>query len=74
VQSFVTHTPIKDPALYDRIGLPSVDPNVSTDPTPSWDVFQDFFVRQGLQEQKVELARYVDFSQVNAALATLGKV
>ena len=74
VQSFVTHTTIKDPALYDRIGLPSVEPNVSTDPTASWNVFQEFFVRQGLQEQKVDLARYVDLSLVNAAVQQLGRV
>jgi NitT/TauT family transport system substrate-binding protein len=74
VQSFVTHTTIKDPTLYDKIGLPSVEPNVSSDPTPSWNVFQDFFVRQGLQEQKIDLSKYVDFSLRDNALNTLGRV
>ena len=74
VQSFVTHTTIKDPTLYDKIGLPSVDPNVSTDPIPSWSVFQDFFVRQGLQERKIDLVQYVDFTLLNNSLSTLGKV
>jgi NitT/TauT family transport system substrate-binding protein len=74
VQSFVKHTTIKDPSLYDKIGLPSVDPNVSTDPTPSWNVFQDFFVRQGLQERKIDLSQYVDFTLLNKSLETLGKV
>ena len=74
VQSFVKHTTIKDPTLYDKIGLPSVDPNVSTDPTPSWNVFQDFFVRQGLQERKIDLSQYVDFTLLNRSLETLGKV
>jgi NitT/TauT family transport system substrate-binding protein len=73
-QSFAGHTAIKDTALYERIGMPSVDPNLLTDPTESWNVFQDFFVRQGLQEQRIDLARYVDFSLVNAALDKLGRV
>jgi NitT/TauT family transport system substrate-binding protein len=74
IQSFVAHTTIKDPALYERIGLPSVEPNVSTDPSVSWNVFQDFFVRQGLQEQKIDLTHYVDFSLVNTAIQLLGRV
>jgi NitT/TauT family transport system substrate-binding protein len=74
VQSFVTHTTIKDASLYDRIGLPSVEPNVSTNPSASWDVFQDFFVRQGLQEQKVDLAQYIDMSLVDKAVQQLGRV
>jgi NitT/TauT family transport system substrate-binding protein len=74
VQSFVTHTTIKDPSLYDKIGLPSVEPNVSTDPTPSWNTFQEFFVRQGLQEQKIDLSKYVDFTLRDNAVNTLGKV
>jgi NitT/TauT family transport system substrate-binding protein len=74
VKSFVTHTTIQDAALYDRIGLPSVDPNTLTDPAQSWSVFQDFFVRQGLQEQKIDLTSYVDFSLVNSALEKLGRV
>ena len=74
VKSFVAHTAIKDPDLYDKIGLPSVDPNVLTDPTTSWNVFQDFFVKQQLQEQKIDLSQYVDLSMVNAALTLVGKV
>ena len=74
VQLFVPHTTINHRTLYDKIGLPSVDPNVSTDPTSSWNTFQDFFVRQGLQEQKIDLANYVDFTLVKTSLTTLGKV
>ena len=74
VRSFVTHTTIKDPTLYDKIGLPSVEPNVSTDPTESWNVFQDFFFRQGLQERKIDLSKYVDFSLRDNAISTLGRV
>jgi len=31
-------------------------------------VFQDFFVRQGLQEKRIDLAQYVDFSLDNSVV------
>lgn len=73
-KSFATHTLIKDVSLYDRIGMPSVDPNALTDPSASWSVFQDFFVRQGLQDQRVDVSKFVDLSLVNAGLDKLGRV
>jgi NitT/TauT family transport system substrate-binding protein len=74
IQSLTAHTPVKDPALYSVIGLPSFDPNASTDPTPSWSAFQDFFIKQGLQQHKVDTSKYVDFSLVNAAVDKLGRL
>jgi NitT/TauT family transport system substrate-binding protein len=73
VQALVNHFTVKDPALYDVIGLPSMDPNASTDPTPTWSEFQEFYLRRGITQRKVDLARYVDFSLVNAALEKLGR-
>jgi hypothetical protein len=55
------------------LGLPSYDPNCSTDPAPSWVAFQDFYVRRGIEERKVDMAKYVDFSFVNRALDLLGR-
>jgi NitT/TauT family transport system substrate-binding protein len=74
IQTLVDHTTIKDPDLYDQIGLAGVDPNASTDPTPSWAVFQEFYVRRGLLERPVDIEPYVDFSYVNDALDVLGRV
>jgi NitT/TauT family transport system substrate-binding protein len=74
IQSLINHTSVKDPKLYDLIGLPSVDPNANVDPTPSWSVFQDFYVARGFQQHKVELEPYVDFSYINHALDVLGRV
>lgn len=73
IQSLISHTPVKDPALYDVIGLPSFEPNGAVDPTPSWSVFQDFFVKQGLQQRKVDVSKYVDLSFINAAIDRLGR-
>jgi NitT/TauT family transport system substrate-binding protein len=73
IQSLIAHTPVKDPALYDVIGLPSFEPNGAVDPTPSWGVFQDFFVKQGLQQRKVDVAKYVDFAFINSAIDRLGR-
>jgi NitT/TauT family transport system substrate-binding protein len=72
VQSLVAHTLIKDPKLYDTIGLASVELSPRMD-TASWDVLQDYFVKVGLQERKADLAKYVDNSFIEAADARLGQ-
>ena len=72
LESLIAHTPVKDPALYDVMGLPSVEPNGAMNP-PSWDAFQDFYIRLGIQQQKVDLSRYVDQSYLNNALDRLGR-
>jgi hypothetical protein len=60
IQSLMAHTPVRDPALYDVIGLPSFDPNDSVDPTASWGLVQDYFVQQGLQQKKIDISTYLD--------------
>ena len=74
IQSMVTHTTVKDPNTYNQLGLPSYDPNCSTDPSPSWSAFQDFYVKRGIEERKVDISRYVDYSLINRALDQLGRV
>jgi ABC-type nitrate/sulfonate/bicarbonate transport system substrate-binding protein len=73
IQTLINHTTVKDANLYGQLGLPSYDPNCSTDPTPSWSAFQDFYVRRGIEERKVDISKYVDFSFVNHALEVLGR-
>jgi len=73
IDVMVNHTPIKDKALYATIGLPSINPNADVDPTPSWSEVQDFYIRRGIQKNKIDLAKYIDSSYVNAALDRLGK-
>lgn len=73
LQSLARHAGVRDPRLYDQIGLPGVDPNGEVNPAPSWSVFQDFYLRQGIQDAPVNLSAYVDFSLVENALAVLGR-
>jgi NitT/TauT family transport system substrate-binding protein len=73
IQTLINHTTVKDANLYSQLGLPSYDPNCSTDPTPSWSAFQDFYVRRGIEERKVDISKYVDFSFVDHALEVLGR-
>jgi NitT/TauT family transport system substrate-binding protein len=71
VQILAAHTPIKDPKLYDTIGLASVELNPKMD-TASWEVLQEYFVKIGLQTNPVDLARYVDNSYIERAAQRLG--
>jgi NitT/TauT family transport system substrate-binding protein len=72
VQSLTSHKLVRDPGLYQVMGLPSLDPNGAMDPT-TWDPFQEFYVQQGILQQKVELTPYLDTALLNAALDRLGR-
>ena len=74
IQSLIKHTTIKDPNQYAQIGLPSYDPNCSTDPIASWAAFQDYYVKRGIQERSVDMTPYVDFSLIDHALDLMGRV
>jgi len=71
-QALVNHTAVKDASLYELIGMPTVDANGAMD-RKSWDEFQDYFIKVGVQKQKIDLARYIDMSYVDAALTRLGR-
>jgi len=71
VQILTSHTPIKNPALYDTIGLASVELNPHMD-TTSWEVLQDYWVKVGLEQNKVDLARCVDNAYIDRAVQRLG--
>ena len=73
LQSLTRHAAVRDPRLAEQIGLPSIDPNGELNPAPSWSAFQDFYLRRGIQDARVDLAEYVDFSLVENALAVLGR-
>jgi NitT/TauT family transport system substrate-binding protein len=73
VRMLVAHTAIKDPGLYARMGMHAVDPNGGMD-ARSLDEYQDFFVRVGTQQRKVDLNRLVDRAYVDYALQRLGRV
>ena len=71
VQILSADTPVKDPKLYDTIGLASVEP-VPTMDDQSWNVLQDYFVKIGLQQQKVDLTKFIDNSYIQKAADALG--
>jgi NitT/TauT family transport system substrate-binding protein len=71
VQSMVNHSLIKDPKLFDVIGLASVDP-VPTMDGVSWGTLQDYFVKIGLQQRKIDLEPYIDNSYMQNAAKRLG--
>jgi ABC-type nitrate/sulfonate/bicarbonate transport system substrate-binding protein len=71
VQILINHTPIKDPKLYDEIGLASVDV-VPTMDTQSWEVLQNYFVQIGLETHAADLASHVDNSYIQKAAAQMG--
>ena len=75
IRSLAAHTDVAagDPRLDEQMGLPSVDPNAEANPTPSWSVFQDFYLRRGIQDTRIDLAEYVDFSLVDNALQEIGR-
>jgi hypothetical protein len=72
IQSLTTHPLVKDAALYQTMGVPSLDPNGTFDAT-SRDPFQEFYVSQGILEKKLDLTQYLDTALVNAARERLGR-
>jgi NitT/TauT family transport system substrate-binding protein len=73
VAPLVNHTPIKDPNMFNVIGMHSVDPNGILN-IQTWDPFQEYFLKRGLQNTKLDLSKYVDQSYLNAALDRLGRL
>lgn len=71
MQILINHTPIKDPKLYDTIGLASVDLVPHMD-TQSWEVLQAYFVKIGLQDHPADLASHVANSFIDKAAAQMG--
>jgi NitT/TauT family transport system substrate-binding protein len=71
VQILINHTPIKDPKLYDTIGLASVDLVPRMD-TQSWETLQSYFVSIGLQDHPADLASHVDNSFIEKAAQQMG--
>jgi ABC-type nitrate/sulfonate/bicarbonate transport system substrate-binding protein len=71
VQILINHTPIKDPKLYDTIGIASVD-LVPVMDTKSWETLQDYFVQIGLEQKAADLASHVDNSYIQKVAQQMG--
>ncbi|HEX6511532.1 MAG TPA: hypothetical protein VF157_04480, partial [Chloroflexota bacterium] len=55
LDALTKHTAVKDPKAYEHLILPWVEPNGALDPT-SIDTLQDYYVKTGVQAQKVDLS------------------
>ncbi|MCL5962129.1 MAG: ABC transporter substrate-binding protein [Chloroflexi bacterium] len=64
-------TAVKDPALYDKMIVPGLNPNGEVFKA-SLPEDQDYFIRAGLQETKVDVDKLVDSSFVKYAVEKLG--
>ena len=73
VQFLVGHTAIKDPALYARMNLHSVEPNGAFH-LPALETSLDYFVAQGTLQRKLELSQMIDRTYMDYALQQLGRL
>jgi len=71
VSYFIKHTPVKDPALYDRMGVSYNETNARVS-LAAMDADQDFYLRLGVQKEKVDSRAIVDTSFSEYALSVLG--
>ena len=72
IKSLLNHTTVKDRALYDKLGLPGLNPDGAAN-DKDIAAQQDFFVARGYQKEKLDLKPVLDHQFVNYALDKLGK-
>jgi NitT/TauT family transport system substrate-binding protein len=71
IDILVKNTTVKDPALYNSMPMPGIDPNGALN-LESLDADQDWWVAAGYQQRKVNLDEVVDTSFIKAAVERLG--
>ena len=71
VPVFTKYTALKDPALYARLGWPSVDPDGKLD-RQALEAMQDYFLKMGTQQERQDLSRVLDTSFTSYAVERLG--
>jgi NitT/TauT family transport system substrate-binding protein len=71
VSQLVKHLPVKDPALYARMGMPYVNPDGRIN-TADIKAQQDWYVAQGQVQQPIDVDRVVDNRFAEFALRVLG--
>jgi len=71
VQILIRNTPVKDPALYDKMAMPGINPNgrVNTDALAAQ---QNWFLSKGSQKSRVDLGKVIDHQYVDWAVQQLG--
>ena len=71
VQALIKYTTLKDPALYEQMGMPGLDPNGTVN-VDSLREDYEFWVANGYQEERVTIADLVNPAFVRAAVERLG--
>jgi NitT/TauT family transport system substrate-binding protein len=71
VQALVKHTTVKDPALYERMTMPGLNPNGEVN-VESLREDYEFWLANGYQEERVTVTDLVDHSFVRYAVQQLG--
>ncbi|HZR98607.1 MAG TPA: ABC transporter substrate-binding protein [Chloroflexota bacterium] len=71
VAQLVKHLAVKEPALYERMGLPYFNPDGHIN-TADIRAQQDWYVSQGQVQQPIDVDRVVDNSYADYALSILG--
>jgi NitT/TauT family transport system substrate-binding protein len=66
------HTALKDPAVYNRIGPPGINPNGRVE-VASIAYDQDWFLARGALSRPQDLASVIDHEYVEYALQRLGE-
>ena len=72
IQILVQHTAVKDPRLWEVMGIPSTDVNNPSMEAAPWDTLQDYFVSASQQLTRVDLDAYIDNAYIAYALDRLG--
>jgi NitT/TauT family transport system substrate-binding protein len=71
--ALAVHSSIHDRKVLENVAMHPVDPNGTLE-IASLDRFQDYYLAHGVQNEKIDLTRYVDPAPLDAAVATLGRL
>lgn len=71
VAALIAHTPVKDPALYQRMALQALHPNGEMN-VRSIEEQQEFFLAQGHQQNRIDVKQFVDTRFIEQATKQLG--
>jgi NitT/TauT family transport system substrate-binding protein len=72
IQWMIKYTPVKDPAMYEKMRFHAVEPNGYLDPRPI-DRFQEFCIEKGILPTRVDVAKLIDPQFVQYAVDRLGR-
>ncbi|GAC1316274.1 MAG: hypothetical protein NVSMB2_08950 [Chloroflexota bacterium] len=72
-KSLAAHSSITDMAVLQKVGMHTVNPNGALE-TERLDAYQDYYVKTGNQQVRIDLNRFIDHGPLDAALSQLGKV